>query len=142
MVTQCQGTTAQGEQCRAPPSLVDPETGLCPSHAPGASERLSHAGRKGAAASAQRFRTPGLDSSDLGELETVQDAQRWLRLIAEGVVTGRLKPQEGTTGVRALETWLKAEQDRVAADDLAELRAQLQEVRESLKGGRRLEVLP
>ncbi len=59
----------------------------------------------------------GLDHSNIGELETVRDAQRWLRTIAEGVVTGKLRPQEGTTGVRAIEAWLKAEQDRVAADE-------------------------
>jgi hypothetical protein len=83
----------------------------------------------------------GLDPVALRALETVRDAQRWLRAIAEGVVTGKLKPQEGMTGVRALEAWLKAEQDRVAADDLAELRAQLAEVREGLKTNRTMEVV-
>lgn len=83
----------------------------------------------------------GLDAEALGSLETVRDAQRWLRMIAEGVVTGKLKPQEGTTGVRALEAWLKAEQDRVAADDLTELREQLAEVRESLKANKKMEVV-
>jgi hypothetical protein len=138
---KCQGTTTSGEPCKAPGTLVDPETGLCPSHAPGASERLAEAGRRGAEATARRFKAPGLDPSDLGDLESVQDAQRWLRRIGEGVVTGKLRAQEATAGVRAIETWLKAEQDRVASDELAELRAQLVELRESLKNGRRLGVV-
>ena len=138
---RCEARTASGEPCQAPPSLVNPERGLCLSHSPGASERLAEAGRRGAEATAKRFhRNPGLDASVLGDLETVKDAQRWLRAIGEGAVTGKLKAQEATAGVRAVEAWMAAERDRVAVDELTELKAQLQEVRESLKGGRRLEV--
>ena len=43
----------------------------------------------------------GLDHSNIGELETVRDAQRWLRTIAEGVVTGKLRPQEGSRTIGA-----------------------------------------
>ncbi len=132
-MARCKAKNADGAPCRTPESVVDPTTGLCPSHAPGARERMSEIGRKGAEAAAKRFARGGLDPSALGKLETVADAQRWLRAIAEGVVTGKLKPQEGTTGVRAIEAWLKAEQDRVAADDLADLRAQMDQLREGLK---------
>lgn len=89
MVSQthyCKANTVSGDPCKAPATLVDKD-GFCHAHAPGASERLSEAGRKGAAASAQRFRTPGLDSSALGDLETITDAQRWLRAIGRGAVT-------------------------------------------------------
>ena len=138
---RCKGTNAKGEPCGVKEGVVDPETGFCPAHGPGASERMAERGRKGAKAMHARYRAGGLDPDALGDLGTVRDAQRWLRMIALGVTTGKLQPREGTTGVRAIEAWLKAEQDRVAADEVSELRAQLDEVRESLKKGRNLEVV-
>ena len=124
IMARCKAKNAKGVLCGAPESLVDERTGLCPSHVEGAHERLSAIGRKGAEASAARFRRSGLDASDLGSLETVRDAQRWLEAIGEGVVTGRLKPQEATAGVRAVETWLKAESERLKVEDLEQLRTQ------------------
>ena len=132
---RCNGTNAAGEPCR---SRAVGKDGFCPAHRPGGKERMKRLAYEGAKA----VHSPkGLDPDALGDLETVRDAQRWLRMIALGVTTGKLKAQEATSGVRALEAWLKAEQDRVAADEVSELRAQLDEVRESLKKGRNLEVV-
>ena len=89
-------------------------------------------GMRGGGSTAKRFLKPGLVRDDLGSLETVEtvrDAQRWLETIGEGVVTGRLKPQEATAGVRAVETWLKAESERLKIEDLEELRAQVAELK-------------
>ena len=130
----CKGTRMDGQPCRST-ILTD---GFCEAHGIGGREKMKLRAHMGGM---KAHHGKGLDRSVLGDLETVRDAQRWLRAIAEGVVTGRLKAQEGTAGVRALEAWLKAEQDRVAEDDLAELKDQLAEVRESLKQDRRMEVV-
>ena len=118
---RCKAKNAHGDRCRAPESVVDPVIGLCPSHAPGARERMSEIGRKGAEAAAKRFKKGGLDPSELGSLATVRDTQHWLEVIGEDVVTGKLKPQEATAGVRAVETWLKAESERLKVEDLEHL---------------------
>lgn len=86
-------------------------------------------GMRGGGSTAKRCLKPGLVRDDLGSLETVRDAQRWLEAIGEGVVTGRLKPQEATARVRAVETWLKAESERLKIEDLEELRAQVAELK-------------
>ena len=86
-------------------------------------------GMRGGGSTAKRFLKPRLVRDDLGSLETVRDAQGWLEAIGEGVVTGRLKPQEATAGVRAVETWLKAESERLKIEDLEELRAQVAELK-------------
>lgn len=71
---RCQATNAKGEPCRAPPELVDPESGLCPAHQPGGRDRLRLAGLKGAQA-ARGDRPEGLAPEELGRLESHADAK-------------------------------------------------------------------
>jgi len=138
---RCKQVKPDGDRCRVDWGL-NPVTGLCYNHDPEKEEERNLARSHGGKMAARHLlQNKGLDTEALGALKTVRDAQRWLKLIAEGVVTNRLKPMEGNTGVKALEAWLKAEHDRVAADDLADLRTQLQEVRDGLKRGRPLEVV-
>ena len=124
-MARCKAKNAKGDLCGAPESMVDPVTGLCPSHVPGAKERLSEIGHRGGEATKRKFGGRGLPRDALGPLETIKDAQRWLRLIAQAV------------GER-----IKAEDARVASEDLATLKAQISEVSEGIKGTRKLEVIP
>ena len=81
---------------------------------------------RGAIAS-QRGR--GLASGELRQLETHSDAKRWLRLIGEAVVTGRLSNRDAQAGVKAVEAWLKAHSEGAVAKDVAQLREALDALR-------------
>jgi hypothetical protein len=126
---RCKARRADGGPYGAPESLVDPLTRLCPSHVEGASERLSRIGRRGAEATHRRFKGKGLGSNELGPLENHGDAKRWLRLIGEAVVTGRLSNRDAQAGVKAVEAWLKAHSEGAVAKDVAELREALDALR-------------
>lgn len=102
-----------GEPCNAPEGLVD-ETGLCQSHRD--PEGMRERGRKGGEATREALARPGLTSEELGSLETIEDAQRWLRLIGEGVVTKRLDRGDASAAVKAIEAWLKADDSLTDAD--------------------------
>jgi polyhydroxyalkanoate synthesis regulator phasin len=71
----------------------------------------------------------GLAAGELGDLETHQDAERWLQLVGEEVATGRLGHQEGRTIVSAVREWVKAHTDGALAQELEKLRDQLEEVK-------------
>lgn len=128
---RCQATTASGAPCRAPSALVDPSQGLCPAHQPGASERLAEAGRKGAETTARKLRGDGLHPEELGALETVEDAQRWLKRIAQAVGQRQLTHSEGASMTRAVEAWIRSEDTRLRAVDLRELQNQIAELKRS-----------
>lgn len=104
----CRATKADGSACGAPPRVVDPDTGLCPAHGPDASQRMSAIGRKGAEASAQRFRRGGLDPDDLPPLETHEDAKRWLELLARGVATSDIDRDIAAETPRLVKGWMRA----------------------------------
>lgn len=131
----CSGTTAKGEPCRAPEALVDPFSKYCPVHTPGAAERLREIGKRGGEASAKRFKAAGLSSIELGELQTIEDAQRWFRLIAQAVGERKLTHSEGASMTRAVEAWSKSEDVRLRSQDLRELQMKVRE----LQGKRALE---
>jgi hypothetical protein len=89
----CREKNARGEPCRAPASLVDPVSGFCPAHGPGAKERLSEQGKVGAQVTKQvRRKGKGLRPGELGPLRTPEDAKRWLRIIGRAVAEGRPVP--------------------------------------------------
>lgn len=126
---RCTGTTASGSPCKAPANLLDPKTGFCPSHAPGASERLSEFGRKGARATARKHSKPGLDAQELGPLRTHEDAQSWLETIGRAVATGRLSDRQAQAAIRAVAEWVKAEGERATAEVINELRSEIDRVK-------------
>ena len=76
----CKAKNAHGAPCGAPESLVDAATGFCPSHGPGASQRMVEIGRKGAEATKRKYAGGGLPSKHLGSLETIKIAARSTRL--------------------------------------------------------------
>jgi len=87
---------------------------------------MAELGRRGAKASR---RGSGLDAEALGALDDHSDAKRWLRLIGEAVITGRLSNRDAQAGVKAVEAWLKAHGESVVAKDVAELREALDGLR-------------
>ena len=97
-------------------------------------------GRKGGLAAAKARARKGLDKSQLGPLESHEDAKRWLRMIGEAVVTGILDKGDAQAGIRAVEAWLKAEADRVELVVLDGLKADVKRLKDDLKApGLRLE---
>jgi hypothetical protein len=63
--------------------------------------------------------------------ENHADAKRWLCLIGEAVVTGRLSNRDAQAGVKAVEAWMKATAEGSVAKDVAELREALDALRKS-----------
>ena len=133
----CRSTRTDGSPRRTPDHLIDPETGFCHAHGPGSSERMRERGKKGSQAARDKLRRPNVQAGDW-KLETLEDAQSWLRRIASAVLAGNVSHQQASAAVRALDTWLKAAGERMDAEDVEELR----EIAKQLKGkgGRRLKV--
>ena len=129
MSVQCRGVSSDGEPCAVPSNLVDPATGFCRSHAPGAKERLAEQGRKGAAVTARKLRGGGLDPKDLPTLDGPSTASLWLDRVGRAIATGKLGHREGTAVVRAVEAFLRAHDAGAVADELAELRGQIAAIR-------------
>ena len=113
-MAKCDHRYEDGTSCRSPEAFVDPDTGLCRQHGPGAAERMAEQGRKGALATKKRFGGISLPSDRLGPLETIHDAQRWLRLIGwsgrcaathalRRPVDDCKRPRVGESGIRAFE---------------------------------------
>ena len=123
---RCQATKADGTPCGAPEALVNNKTGFCPSHGPGAAEHLAEAGRKGAAATARKFKLGGLDPDDLPPLDRPQAAEQWLETIGRAVATGRLGHNEARSAVGAVRQWLKANEAGAVAERLEELKASVE----------------
>jgi len=128
---RCKGTTSSGDPCAAPAGFVDPSSGYCASHDPEMREMLREAGRRGGRATAKRFRGSGLPAEELGDLQTVEDAQRWLRLIAQAVGERRITHSEGSSMTGAVKAWIRSEDTRLRAADLQELQEQIAELKRS-----------
>ena len=120
------GKTRAGKPCKSP--VVDRD-GFCPSHGPDGTARMRHRGQKGGAATKARYRGNGLPRDRLGPLETIQDAQRWLRMIAEAVGSREITHSEGQSMTTAVREWVRAEGERLKAEDLAALQEQVAELR-------------
>lgn len=131
---RCSATNVRGEPCKAPSSLVDPESGLCPAHAPGGRERLREAARKGAQATARRLQGDGLAEDDLPSLRTPRDAATWLERIGRAVATGQLANRDADAATRAVRVWLQAHEQGEVRDRMEELESTV----EQLKGTRGL----
>lgn len=130
---RCRGTTKDGKPCRSP--FVDRD-GLCPAHGVDGTLRMRHRGQKGGTVTRQRYSGAGLPRDRLGALKTVEDAQRWLRLIAEAVGARELSHSEGSGMVQSVKAWLSAEDLRLRGEDLSELRNQISEIRrQGVKAG-------
>ncbi len=121
-MARCSALNAEGKPCGSPESVVDPESGLCWAHQPGGRERLVEAGRKGAEATARKWRgRGGLEPGELPELGTPQDAQRALDIVAHAAAEGRLPQRQADATTRAVREWLRAWEAGAVAEQVAQL---------------------
>jgi len=101
-------------------------------------EFAREAGKKGGIAAARARARKGLDKESLGPLESHEDAKRWLRLIGAAVVTGVLDKGDAVAGIKAVDSWLRAEGDRVTMKVVEELKGEVERLKSELAGsGRR-----
>ena len=137
-VARCKATNANGARCDSPEPLVDAETGLCPAHAPGGPERMADLGRKGAAATARKWRgAHGLEPGELPELRTPHDAQRALDIVAHAAAEGRLPQRQADATTRAVREWLRAWEAGALAEQVAQLQRKV-----AALGGEKLKAVP
>lgn len=131
----CQGIRSDGKRCQAPARFVDPSTGFCHSHGPGAKERLAAAGRKGAETTARRLRGQGLCDDDLPPLASHAAAEEWLEAVGRAVATGNMGHNAGATVIRAVREWLRAHESGSVSDRLEALMDALAEWRKTGDAG-------
>lgn len=122
---KCKHMYADGTRCGSPENFVDPDSGYCHAHGPGASERMAEHGRKGAEAKNRKDRAPGLDSEDLPPLDSPQAAAKWCEVAGRAVATGRLGHHEAKAVVRAVREFLRSHDAGEIADRVEELRSQV-----------------
>lgn len=125
---RCRGTNADGSACRAPENLVDPETQLCAGHDPARREMLIEAGKKGGKAAARRMKRAGLEAEELGALESIEDARRWLEKIGHAVAAGQLDHKSASAALKSVEIATKILQT-ASREEIADLREQLRHVK-------------
>ena len=128
----CKAKNAAGEACKMDHHLVDQATLLCHAHAPNGQREMSRRGKLGGKSTREAWRRPGLSADELGPLDGVIDAQRWLRLIGAGVVGGRVDRGDATAGIRAVEAWLKSA-DSLTEEAVLELADKADEIKDEMK---------
>jgi hypothetical protein len=108
--------------------MVNQDTGYCGAHTPGGHDEMLRRASKGGQATRQAWKRPGVSVEELGALETVEDAQRWLRVLGAAVASGRLDKGDAGAAVKAIEVWLKSRDSLTEAEmtRMAEKIAQLQ----------------
>ncbi len=134
-MARCKHTKDDGTRCQAPEEFVDRQTGFCRNHGPGASERMSEQGRKGAKVTAKRLKAPALE---LGPLESHEDAKRWLQIIGRAVLSREVTDRSAQAAIRSVEAWLKAEGERVTMYVITELKADVDRLKRELGGKPRM----
>ncbi len=131
---RCKARTASGAPCRAPSNMVDPLHLLCAAHLDPEQNALN--ARKGGVATAKRRqKRPRME--DLGPLETVADAQRWLQQITIWVGDRKLTHAEGKTMQGSVSAWLRAHETRVKVEQLEALREEVRRLRDERAGADR-----
>lgn len=129
---RCKGVKASGEPCGAPPKLVDPETGYCPSHGPDAADKLAEYGRKGGETTARRHHGKGeLVDEDLPPLVDHEAAETWTDRIGRAAATGKLSSSAAQAALRAVREWREARDAGRVSDRLEALTDALAEWRET-----------
>ena len=127
---KCQGTNKEGLPCRTPGRMIDPLSGYCFRHNPNNKKRAHLASKLGGIASVRQRRPGGLPSSELGDLRSVRDAQRWLITITMAVGERRLSHSEASAMTRAVSEWIRAEDTRLRSEDLCELKDKIRVLQE------------
>ena len=58
----------------------------------------------------------GIDPDELGPLETLADARRWLEVIGRAVVSGQVSDRAARAALRAVSEWMRTKGDELKAD--------------------------
>lgn len=116
---RCAGVNVDGTPCTVPPELVM-GSGYCFVHDPDRQQEVAAARARGAMSAARKLRR-GLDEGELGPLESPADAQRWSRVTAAAVASGRITAQQGQSVARLLDQWNKSAEKGAAQDAVAEI---------------------
>lgn len=135
---RCQATKDDGTPCEAPETLVDPETGLCPSHDPENREKVRENARKGGEAAARRLEGKGLSPDELDPLEDHADAKRALDQVRRAVLTGRISDKVAHAATRAVSEWVKAHEGELTARVVDDLEEEVERLQSELEGRPRL----
>ena len=104
-------------------------------------ESASDAGRRGGKASAKGRLTLARVDSELGPLETVQDAMRRLDRLNIWIASGLLSGSQGSASVRAVEVWLRGHETRLTERVVEELSGEVQRLKTEL-GGKTVRMVP
>lgn len=127
---RCSATRDDGEPCGAPPTFVDPDTGLCPSHDPEKREAIQAAAQR----SAQDRGGNELTEEELPPLESHGDAKARLELISTAVLTGRISDKVAHAATRAVREWVRTHEGELVSQDVEALRERLEELEGELGG--------
>lgn len=128
----CQHVHEDGSPCGAPAQFVDPETGLCHAHGPGAEKRMAERGRKGAeSANRKRREGKGLAVDELPPLTSHEVAEWWLDVVGRAVGEGRLSAAEANAIRGCVRDWITARESGKVSDRVRRLEAALAEARET-----------
>ena len=98
-------------------------------------------GRKGGYAKGEKARERAAQKltlkrvqDDLGTLETIDDAQRWLQLIAGWTAANMISGTAGHVCVRSVEIWLRAHESKLTQAVVNDLRKEVDTLKGELKG--------
>ena len=94
-----------------------------------------HAAAKRSGAARKRLDLARVER-ELGELETLVDAQRWLRQLALWGVAGLIPGSVLGACVRAVDQWIRCHESKLTEAVTDELRTRLDELEAGLKQGR------
>ena len=91
---------------------------------------LRHHARDGGRRSGQRRRKLFLEDveRELGALDTLEDAMRWLRRIALWAAGGLLHGAVASACNRSVEVWVRAHESRLTREVVEQLRGRLEEL--------------
>jgi hypothetical protein len=86
----------------------------------------------GGHAKARRRLTPERVEAELGALDTLEDAMRWLRQIALWAAGGLLHGAVASACNRSVEVWVRAHESRLTREVVDTLRGRLEELEAQL----------
>jgi hypothetical protein len=106
---------------------------------PGDRQEAQRIGRRGGRP--RKLRLPEVEAQ-LGALDTLEDAGRWLRQIGLWAAAGMLNGATAGACVRAIEVWLKTHESKLTRQVVDELRARLAELEQQTRERPRLGRVP
>lgn len=126
---QCEGTKADGSPCESP--FVNPKTGYCHAHGPGAKARMAERGAKGAEATKRKLRGMGVvqKAQAPGAPETVEDAKLIASWAVRAVLVGEIDTKVSHQVANLLREFRAASKEADLAAELGELREVVAELK-------------